>query len=159
MHFCAFDITTDKRDEVVALLKQWTAMAERMTLGEEAVANGAVGENPGAPPSDTGEALGLPASQLTLTIGFGPSFFEKAGKDRFGIADQRPAALADLPSSPTRRWTRRAAAATSACRRAPTTRRSPCTPSATWPASGSARSWCASRNWASAGRRPRHASR
>ena len=97
MHFCAFDITTDKRDEVVALLKQWTAMAERMTLGEEAVANGAVGENPYAPPSDTGEALGLPASQLTLTIGFGPSFFEKAGKDRFGIADQRPAALADLP--------------------------------------------------------------
>ena len=97
MHFCAFDVTTDKRDEVVALLKQWTAMAERMTLGEEAVANGAVGENPYAPPSDTGEALGLPASQLTLTIGFGPSFFEKDGKDRFGIADQRPAALADLP--------------------------------------------------------------
>ena len=97
MHFCAFDVTTDKREEVVALLKQWTEMAERMTRGEEAVANGAVGENPYAPPSDTGEALGLPASQLTLTIGFGPSFFEKDGKDRFGIADQRPAALADLP--------------------------------------------------------------
>ena len=97
MHFCAFDVTTDKRDDVVAMLKQWTAMAERMTLGEEAVANGAVGENPYAPPSDTGEALGLPASQLTLTIGFGPTFFEKNGKDRFGIADRRPAALADLP--------------------------------------------------------------
>ena len=97
MHFCAFDVTTDKRDDLVAMLKQWTAMAERMTLGEEAVANGAVGENPYAPPSDTGEALGLPASQLTLTIGFGPTFFEKDGKDRFGIADRRPAALADLP--------------------------------------------------------------
>ena len=36
-------------------------------------------------PSDTGEALGLAASQLTLTIGFGPSFFVKDGKDRFGI--------------------------------------------------------------------------
>ena len=38
-----------------------------------------------------------PLPQLTLTIGFGPSFFEKDGKDRFGIANQRPAALADLP--------------------------------------------------------------
>ena len=75
-------------------------MAERMTRGEEAFPNGAVGQNPYAPPSDTGEALGLPASQLTLTIGFGPSFFEKDGKDRFGIADQRPAALADLPKFP-----------------------------------------------------------
>jgi deferrochelatase/peroxidase EfeB len=97
MHFCAFDVTTDGRDDVIALLKQWTAMAERMTRGEDAVANGAVGGNPYAPPDDTGEALGLPASGLTLTIGFGPSFFEKDGKDRFGIANQRPAALADLP--------------------------------------------------------------
>jgi deferrochelatase/peroxidase EfeB len=97
MHFCAFDVTTDNRDEVVALLKQWTAMAERMTQGEDAVPNGAIGGNPYAPPDDTGEALGLPASGLTLTIGFGPSFFEKDGKDRFGIADERPAALADLP--------------------------------------------------------------
>ena len=97
MHFCSFDITTDSRDEVVAMLKEWTAMAERMTLAEEAVQDGAVGLNPYAPPSDTGEALGLPASQLTLTIGFGPSFFIKDGKDRFGIADKRPAGLADLP--------------------------------------------------------------
>jgi deferrochelatase/peroxidase EfeB len=97
MHFCAFDITTGKRDEVVAMLREWTRMAERMTLGQETVDGGAVGENPYAPPSDTGEALGLPASQLTLTIGFGPTFFVKDGKDRFGIADQRPAGLADLP--------------------------------------------------------------
>jgi deferrochelatase/peroxidase EfeB len=97
MHFCAFDVTTDNRDDVIALLKQWTEMAERMTQGEDAVTNGAIGGNPYAPPDDTGEALGLPASGLTLTIGFGPSFFEKDGKDRFGIADKRPAALADLP--------------------------------------------------------------
>jgi deferrochelatase/peroxidase EfeB len=100
MHFCAFDITTDKRDEIIALLKQWTEMAERMTRGEDAVPNGAIGGNPYAPPDDTGEALGLPASALTMTIGFGPSFFEKDGKDRFGIADQRPAGLADLPKFP-----------------------------------------------------------
>ncbi|MDV3129055.1 iron uptake transporter deferrochelatase/peroxidase subunit [Mycobacterium sp. 21AC1] len=100
MHFCSFDVTTDKREDVVALLQQWTAMAERMTQGEETEAGGAVDGNPYAPPSDTGEALGLPASQLTLTIGFGPSFFLKDGKDRFGIADKRPAELQDLPKFP-----------------------------------------------------------
>jgi deferrochelatase/peroxidase EfeB len=100
MHFCSFDVTTDDREEVVAMLKQWTDMAERMTLAEEAVKSGAVGLNPYAPPADTGEALGLPASQLTLTIGFGPSFFTKDGKDRFGIADKRPEALVDLPKFP-----------------------------------------------------------
>jgi deferrochelatase/peroxidase EfeB len=100
MHFCSFDVTTDDRDEVVAMLKEWTAMAERMTLAEEAVKNGAVGLNPYAPPADTGEALGLPPSQLTLTVGFGPSFFTKDGKDRFGIADKRPTALIDLPKFP-----------------------------------------------------------
>ena len=100
MHFCAFDVTTDNRDDVVALLQQWTHMAERMTRGEETEVGGAVDGNPYAPPSDTGEALGLPASQLTLTIGFGPSFFVQDGKDRFGIADQLPAELAPLPKFP-----------------------------------------------------------
>jgi deferrochelatase/peroxidase EfeB len=100
MHFCAFDVTTDSRDDVIALLKQWTEMAERMTQGDDAVASGAFEGNPFAPPDDTGEALGLPASQLTLTIGFGPSFFEKDGRDRFGIAALRPAGLADLPKFP-----------------------------------------------------------
>src|SRR5258705_3469970 len=97
MHFAAFDVTTDNRDDVVDLLKQWTQMAERMTQGHDAVPDGAMGANPYAPQDDTGEALGLPPSALTLTIGFGPSFFAKDGKDRFGIAAQRPAGLADLP--------------------------------------------------------------
>ncbi len=97
MHFCAFDVTTDKRDEVVAMLKEWTRMAERLTAGDEAFPNGAVGLNEYAPPSDTGEALGLPSSALTLTIGFGPTLFEKGAKDRFGIAHLRPAGLAELP--------------------------------------------------------------
>ena len=100
MHFCSFDVTTDNRAEVIAMLKQWTEMAERMTLAEEAVKDGAIGLNPYAPPADTGEALGLPASQLTMTVGFGPSFFTKDGKDRFGIADRRPTALIDLPKFP-----------------------------------------------------------
>ncbi|WP_110797295.1 iron uptake transporter deferrochelatase/peroxidase subunit [Mycolicibacterium llatzerense] len=97
MHFATFDVTTDKKADVVAMLKKWTEMAERMTLGEEAVAHGAIGLNPYAPPADTGEALGLSPSALTVTIGFGPSFFRKDGKDRFGIDAQRPAHLVDLP--------------------------------------------------------------
>jgi deferrochelatase/peroxidase EfeB len=96
MHFVAFDVTTRKRDELVALLKEWTAAAERMTAGLEAREHGAVGGAAEAPPADTGEALDLPASALTLTIGFGPSLFD----DRFGLADRRPAGLVDLPAFP-----------------------------------------------------------
>ena len=59
--------------------------------------NGAIGGNPYAPPDDTGEALGLPASELTLTDRVRTVVLRKDGKDRFGIANQRPAALADLP--------------------------------------------------------------
>jgi deferrochelatase/peroxidase EfeB len=100
MHFATFDVTSDSRDDVVHLLREWTHMAERMTRGEETFTDGAVGLNPYAPPRDTGEALGLPASQLTLTIGFGPSLFTKDGQDRFGIAAQKPEQLADLPKFP-----------------------------------------------------------
>ncbi len=100
MHFCVFDVTTDSKAELVAMLKEWTVMAERMTAGQEAAPDGAVGLNPYAPPADTGEALGLPASQLTLTIGFGPSLFSTDGRDRFGLAGKRPAPLADLPKFP-----------------------------------------------------------
>lgn len=100
MHFATFDVTTNNRDDVIKMLADWTEMAERMTQGHEAFKNGATGQNPYAPPSDTGEALGLPPSQLTLTIGFGPSFFVKDGVDRFGIADKKPAELVDLPKFP-----------------------------------------------------------
>jgi deferrochelatase/peroxidase EfeB len=100
MHFCTFDVTTSSRSDVVAMLREWTLMAERMTAGEEAFNDGATGLNPYAPPSDTGEALGLAPSQLTLTIGFGPGFFLRDGVDRFGIADSRPEPLKDLPKFP-----------------------------------------------------------
>ncbi|MDX3105852.1 iron uptake transporter deferrochelatase/peroxidase subunit [Nonomuraea angiospora] len=96
LHFVAFDVTTKKRAELVELLQEWTAAAARLTQGKEAGSYGAVGGAPEAAPDDTGEALGLPASGLTLTIGFGASLFD----DRFGLADKRPAALADLPKFP-----------------------------------------------------------
>ncbi|WP_229857181.1 Dyp-type peroxidase domain-containing protein, partial [Streptomyces anandii] len=85
LHFAAFDVKTGDRAEFVRLLKDWTAAARRMTAGK-AVGEGAYGGLAEAPPDDTGEALGLPPSRLTLTIGFGPSLFEK-----FGLAGKRPA--------------------------------------------------------------------
>ncbi|MFJ5259362.1 iron uptake transporter deferrochelatase/peroxidase subunit [Streptomyces sp. NPDC088387] len=91
LHFAAFDVQTDDRAEFVRMLKDWTAAARRMTAGR-AVGEGAYGGLPEAPPDDTGEALGLRPSRLTLTIGFGPSLFEK-----FGLADARPDALTELP--------------------------------------------------------------
>ncbi|RJQ71636.1 deferrochelatase/peroxidase EfeB [Pseudonocardiaceae bacterium YIM PH 21723] len=96
MHFVSLDVTTTKRSELVDLLREWTIAAQRMTEGQEAAPGGAVGGGPYAPPKDTGEALGLPASGLTLTCGLGGSLFD----DRFGLADRKPAALADLPAFP-----------------------------------------------------------
>ncbi|MEU1302142.1 iron uptake transporter deferrochelatase/peroxidase subunit [Streptomyces shenzhenensis] len=94
LHFAAFDVKTDDRAAFVRLLKDWTAAARRMTAGGT-VGAGAYGGLAEAPPDDTGEALGLKPSRLTLTIGFGPSLF-----DRFGLADRRPASLVDLPKFP-----------------------------------------------------------
>ena len=94
LHFAAFDVKTDDRAEFVRLMKDWTAAARRMTAGQ-AVGEGAYGGLAEAPPDDTGEALGLRPSRLTLTIGFGPSLF-----DRFGLAGRRPEALVDLPAFP-----------------------------------------------------------
>ncbi|MFE2148096.1 iron uptake transporter deferrochelatase/peroxidase subunit [Streptomyces sp. NPDC059456] len=96
LHFAAFDVKTKDRAELVQLLKDWTRAAERMTAGLP-VGEGAVGGLPEAPPDDTGEALGLKPSRLTLTIGFGPSLF---AKDRFGLEDRRPEALVDLEQFP-----------------------------------------------------------
>jgi deferrochelatase/peroxidase EfeB len=93
LHFAAFDMVTKDRADLVQMLKDWTAAAAAMTAGRP-VGEGAVGGLAVAPPDDTGEALGLPASRLTLTIGFGPSLFEK---EHLGIKARRPAALVDLP--------------------------------------------------------------
>ena len=101
LHFAAFDITTGSRAQLIALLQAWTVAADRMTRGLPA---GEVGPTEGAsnlPPDDTGEAIGLPATGLTITFGFGPSLFrDEHGRDRFGIADRQPAALRTLPHFP-----------------------------------------------------------
>ena len=95
LHFAAYDMMArTTRDDLASLLADWTYAATRMMQGLEVSATGAVGGSPEAPPDDTGEALGLPASNLTITFGFGPSLFD----DRFGLAAQRPAGLERLPA-------------------------------------------------------------
>jgi deferrochelatase/peroxidase EfeB len=98
LHFAAFDVTTESRDELVALLRSWTEAAREMTSGSPVGQTTALPYD--APPADTGEALGLNASGLTLTFGFGPSLFEKDGKDRFGLRAKQPELLRELPHFP-----------------------------------------------------------
>jgi deferrochelatase/peroxidase EfeB len=100
LHFAAFDVTTNFREELVQLLKDWTIAAARMTQGFGAGEVGPTSGPYGAPPDDTGEAIGLPAAGLTITFGFGPTLFRKDGKSRFGLADRQPDALQRLPHFP-----------------------------------------------------------
>ena len=94
--FAAFDVTSTDRTELQTLLAQWAAAAAQMTKGRPI---GSVETAPDNPPIDTGEALGLPAATLTVTVGFGPGLFD----DRFGLARHRPAALEKLPRAARRR--------------------------------------------------------
>lgn len=96
LHFATFDLTTDSRDRVIALLRRWTQAAATLMTGSELGAGAAGG--PGLlPPDDTGETLGLPAAGLTITFGFGRTMFAKDGKNRFGLEGTMPGQLQDLP--------------------------------------------------------------
>lgn len=99
LHFAAFTVSsTLDREGLVGLLSDWSAAAARLTQGLDVSETGALGGSDVAPPDDTGEALDLPASGLTITFGLGPTLFEDAdGVDRFGIASRRPPGLARLP--------------------------------------------------------------
>ncbi|WP_285062733.1 iron uptake transporter deferrochelatase/peroxidase subunit [Frigoribacterium sp. ME-P-080] len=99
LHFASFDVADGvSRAELVELLKDWSYAASRLTAGLDVSPTGATGGSPLAPPDDTGEATGLPAAGLTVTIGFGPTLFTTSdGTDRFGLASKRPPALVDLP--------------------------------------------------------------
>jgi len=90
-YFASFDLVTDKRDDVIKLLQKWTEASARMAKGlsvTQAAADGAV---------DSDDTLGMPPARLTITFGFGPGLFTKDGKDRYGLASKRPAALVDMP--------------------------------------------------------------
>ncbi len=101
LHFAAFDVTTNSRDDLVELLRAWTEAAVNMTQGRDVGEFGAMDGPYLAPPEDTGEAYGLRPARLTLTFGFGPGLFADGdGNDRFGLALRRPGALRPLPHFP-----------------------------------------------------------
>ena len=128
-YLAALDLDTEKRDEVMRLLRAWTTVAARMTRGEP------------APPTerdaatvlpDSGEAHGLSPARLTLTFGFGAGLFLKDGKDRYGLAAQRPPALVDLPPFDGDQLIELAPAAICQSRLAPRIRRSRSMQFASW---------------------------
>ncbi len=95
--FGSFDLTLSSAAELRELMRLWTDEAAAMTAGRT------TGPLPGpldAPPADTGEAVGLPPSELTITFGLGPGVFERDGQDRFGLARRRPGALTPLGPLP-----------------------------------------------------------
>ncbi|MFF6999532.1 iron uptake transporter deferrochelatase/peroxidase subunit [Streptomyces sp. NPDC008313] len=80
-HLVAFDLAAGAgRKEAAALLRRWSATAGRLMAGEE-TAHG-----------DTDVARDAGPSSLTVTFGFGHSFFARTGLEK-----QRPVALDPLP--------------------------------------------------------------
>ncbi|WHM37678.1 iron uptake transporter deferrochelatase/peroxidase subunit [Streptomyces sp. BPTC-684] len=79
-HLIAFDLAPGAgRKEAAALLRRWSATAKALMAGEPTGA-------------DTGVALDAGPSSLTVTFGFGRTFF-----DRTGLVAQRPVELDPLP--------------------------------------------------------------
>jgi deferrochelatase/peroxidase EfeB len=94
LHFAAFDLVDGSRTDLQEMLREWSRAAAEMTAGELI---GDLNSEQLAPPDDTGETVGLLPSRLTVTIGFGPSLFERQS---LGLASQRPAALRKIPPLP-----------------------------------------------------------
>jgi deferrochelatase/peroxidase EfeB len=76
LHFAAFDLVSERRTDLRELMREWSRAAAEMTAGQLV---GDVNDELPAPPDDTGETVGLPPSNLTVTFGFGPSLFERGG--------------------------------------------------------------------------------
>ncbi|WP_079479315.1 iron uptake transporter deferrochelatase/peroxidase subunit [Halobacillus salinus] len=95
IYLISLDLTTNQLSDVRDLFKEWTMASAHMSKAELV---GPYTDNSYVPPEDTGEADGLSASKLTITYGFGPTFFDKNGSDRFGLASKKPKQLKSLPS-------------------------------------------------------------
>ncbi len=92
--YMTFDLTTNDRDALRALLARWSAAIAQMMKGETIGQVEPARAEAVAP--DTGEALNLGPSGLTVTIGLGPDVFT----DRFGLAEKRPALFRPLMQLP-----------------------------------------------------------
>jgi deferrochelatase/peroxidase EfeB len=99
LQLVAFDMREgSRRRDLVALLRDWSAAAAHLTRGQPVPTLDDAAADPGSPPPDSGEAIGLGANGLTVTIGFGPALFELDGVDRYGIAALGPPELRPLPA-------------------------------------------------------------
>lgn len=99
MHMAAFDLIKPNLKDLESLLRDWSSAIGYMTQGLPiGGSQGAGGADLLSAPMDTGEAVGLTAANLTVTIGFGRSLFvDSKGKDRLGLGSKLPQALIDLP--------------------------------------------------------------
>ncbi|KAB2328731.1 deferrochelatase/peroxidase EfeB [Cytobacillus depressus] len=97
MYIAALHLITDHKQEIIKLFKEWTNLSEALSKGSVKTASSS---NDFLPPADTGESEDLTSSNLTITFGLGPTFFMKNGVDRFGIANQKPKYLKDIPLMP-----------------------------------------------------------
>ena len=95
--FAVLDLQTRRREDLVTLLRGWTRIAARLCAGRPA---GQLDSDPEAVEPDSGAALGLGPSRLTVNIGFGASLFGVKGPDRFGLRHRWPMALIDVPPLP-----------------------------------------------------------
>ncbi|WP_097865542.1 iron uptake transporter deferrochelatase/peroxidase subunit [Streptomyces sp. rh34] len=87
-HLVAFDLAAGAgRKEAAALLRRWSAVAKELMAGRPAAGG------PDGPGHDTGIALDAGPSSLTVTFGFGRTFFA-----RTGLTARLPAALDPLPA-------------------------------------------------------------
>ena len=94
--FAALDVTSRNPADLADVLQRWSEATATMATGVPVGGPGGLGGAPGEPPQDTGEAHELPAANLTVTLGYGPSLFD----ERFGLAERRPANLEELPALP-----------------------------------------------------------
>lgn len=87
-----YDLGDASRRQVADVLDAWSDAAARLTTGVPLAGS----TSDAFPPADTGEALGLGAANLTMTIGYGASFFSS----QLGNTSERPRGLIDLPAFP-----------------------------------------------------------
>lgn len=93
VYFVSLNCIAKTKQELKELFQVWTDDSVRLMNGETKLN----ASNTLLPPQDTGEAEGLDASNLTLTFGVGPSFFNKS---ELGLEGKRPKELQDLPHFP-----------------------------------------------------------
>ena len=91
LQFASLDVVSDAVSDLRWLLRRLSSAAARMARGQPV---GALRTGTAAP-IDTGEAVGLEPSRLTVTFGLGPAIFHPG---RFGLAHRRPRPLVALPS-------------------------------------------------------------